>query len=104
MEYFSAETLTSMFTRLAQHGPAAVALVEPVDPSHDLARDAASHAFGQENSFSHNHEKLLVRAGYRVIFRKTLRLGGASWMMLLATIVPPGTVATAAPIAEVITL
>ena len=89
MEYFSAETLTAMFTTLAQHGPAAVALVEPVDPNHDLAHDAASHAFGQENSFSHNHEKLLLRAGYKVIFHKTLRFGGVSWVMLLATTVHP---------------
>lgn len=89
MEYFSAQTLTAMFTTLARHGPAAVALVEPVDPDHDLAHDAASHAFGQENSFSHNHEKLLAAAGYKVIFRKALRVSGISWMMLLATAPPP---------------
>jgi SAM-dependent methyltransferase len=89
MEYFAPQTLTAMFTTLAQHGPAAVALVEPVDPDHDLANDAASHAFGQENSFSHNHEKLLAAAGYRVIFRKALRVSGISWMMLLATVLPP---------------
>ena len=85
MEYFADTTLTAMFATLAQHHPAAVALVEPVDPAHDLAQDAASHAFGQENSFSHNHEKLLQAAGYHVMFRKTLSLGGASWVMLLAT-------------------
>lgn len=85
MEYFSASTLVAMFRSLAQHPPAAVALVEPVDPAHDLAKDATSHAFGQENSFSHNHEKLLEAAGYEVVFRKTLRLGGASWVMILAT-------------------
>jgi SAM-dependent methyltransferase len=84
MEYFSAETLTAMFRTLAQHQPAAVALVEPVDPSHDLANDPASHAFGEENSFSHNHEKLLQAAGYKTLFRKELRLGGVSWVMLLA--------------------
>jgi SAM-dependent methyltransferase len=84
MEYFSAETLTSIFRGLAQHHPAAVALVEPVDPNHDLAADPASHVFGQENSFSHNHEKLLQNAGYRTLFRKELRLGGVSWVMLLA--------------------
>ena len=86
MEYFSASTLVTMFKTLARKGPAAVALVEPVDPAHDLSRNPASHAFGQENSFSHNHEALLREAGYRVIFRKTLRLGGASWVMLLATV------------------
>ena len=86
MEYFSAETLSAMFGTLAQYRPAAVALVEPVDPDHDLARDAASHAFGSENSFSHNHERLLEAAGYDVTFRKTLCLGGVSWVMLLATV------------------
>lgn len=101
MEYFSAETLTAMFTKLAQRGPAAVALVEPVDPNHDLAHDGVSHAFGPENSFSHNHEKLLLRAGYRVTFRKTLRLGGASWMMLLATVAPPGTLQVASTLAQI---
>ncbi len=84
MEYFSAQTLSGMFAALAQHGPAAVALVEPFDPDHDLAQDAASHSFGPENSFSHNHQKLLEAAGYEVVYRKTLRLDDTSWMMLLA--------------------
>lgn len=85
MEYFSAATLTAMFTSLAEHEPAAVALVEPVDPAHDLTNDGASHPFGQENSFSHNHQRLLEAAGYNVIFSHALCLGGAAWVMLLAT-------------------
>lgn len=85
MEYFAAPTLTAMFRGLAKHQPAAVALVEPVDPAHDLANDAGSHAFGQENSFSHNHAKLLEAAGFDVVFRKTAEVGGASWVMILAT-------------------
>lgn len=90
MEYFSAETLSKMFKDMALHHPAAVALVEPVDPDHDLAKDAASHAFGQENSFSHNYETLLQAAGFEMIFRKTLCFGGISWVMLLATAIPHG--------------
>lgn len=85
MEYFAGPTLSAMFYTLALHQPTAVALVEPVDPAHDLANDATSHAFGEENSFSHNHEKLLEAAGYDVVFHKTLKLGGASWVMILAT-------------------
>lgn len=85
MAYFSAETLAKMFRQLAKHHPAAVALVEPVDPDHDLLHDPASHAFGQENSFSHNHESLLLGEGYKTVFRKELRIGGVSWVMLLAT-------------------
>jgi SAM-dependent methyltransferase len=84
MEYFAGPTLSAIFASLARHAPAAVALVEPVDPDHDLAADPASHAFGQENSFSHNHEKLLEAAGFQTVFRKTLTLGGQSWVMLLA--------------------
>ena len=86
MEYFSAETLSAMFGALAQHRPAAVALVDPVDPGHDLAKDAASHAFGQENSFSHNHGKLLLAAGFQTVFCKTLHLSGKSRVMLLAAV------------------
>ncbi len=88
MEYFSAQTLSAMFRTLAQHPAAAVVLVEPVDPDHDLVKDAASHVYGAESSFSHNHEKLLEAAGYRVAFCKTLRLGGVLWVMLLATVEP----------------
>ena len=85
MEYFSSRTLSEMFTVLAGQGLAAVALVEPVDPNHNLAKDPASHAFGQENSFSHNHERLLQAAGFQTRFRKTMPLGGQSWVLLLAT-------------------
>lgn len=88
MEYFAADTLTTMFRTLARHPYAAVALVEPVDPDHDLTNDPESHPFGQENSFSHNHEKLLEASGYTVKFRKTMYLGGAFWVMLLATVEP----------------
>lgn len=84
MEYFSPATLAAMFESLAQHGPAAVALVEPVDPAHDLATDTASHAFGQENSFSHNHASLLQAAGFRIVFCETLTLGGQFWVMVVA--------------------
>ena len=90
MEYFAGPTLSAMFRTLAQNQPAAVALVEPVDPAHDLTNDATSHAFGHENSFSHNHERLLEAAGYRIVVVKTLRMGGVSWVMLLATAGQPG--------------
>ena len=86
MEYFSPQTLATIFQALAQQGTAAVALVEPVDPDHDLQNDGASHAFGAENSFSHNHETLLQTAGFQTMFRKTLGLGGQSWIMLLAVV------------------
>ena len=74
MGYFSARTLSAMFESLA--GAAAVALAEPADPDHDLRRDAESNAFGQENSFSHNHRKLLEATEFRTVFCKTVSLGG----------------------------
>ncbi len=84
MEYFSAPALSSMFRTIAKHDRVAVALVEPVDPAHDLVGDPASRPFGQESSFSHNHAALLGGAGFRIVFSKTLHLGGAFWMMMLA--------------------
>ena len=101
MEYFSAATLTTMFTNLAQHGRAAIALVEPVDPNHDLVHDAASHAFGQESSFSHNYEKLLLGAGYKIIFHKHLNFGGVSWVMILATTVLPNATTVISTMAKI---
>ena len=84
MEYFSAAALSSMFRTAATHDRVTVALVEPVDPAHDLVNDPESRPFGQESSFSHNHGALLGGAGFRIVFSKTLHLGGVSWMMMLA--------------------
>lgn len=85
MEYFSGADLSALFRRLARHAGTAVALVEPVDPAHDLAADTSSHVFGAENSFSHNHRHLLEREGYTVRFMREMAVGGARWVLLLAT-------------------
>jgi SAM-dependent methyltransferase len=85
MEYFRAETLIAMFQSLAAHAPAAVALVEPVDPDHDLQNDTASHIFGGENSFSHNHAHLLREAGFHIRFEKGVTTGQHVWRMVVAT-------------------
>lgn len=85
MEYFTADDLSQIFTSLAQKSPAAVALVEPVDPAHDLVRDKKSHVFGAENSFSHNHRALLEASGYEIRFLKEMIVGKIRWMILLAT-------------------
>ncbi|MFX0544538.1 methyltransferase domain-containing protein [Roseovarius sp. S1116L3] len=84
MEYFSSAALSSMFKAIAIHDRVAVALVEPVDPDHDLANDLKSHTFGSENSLSHNHAALLSETGFRIVFSKALSMGGVSWMMILA--------------------
>lgn len=84
MEYFDADALRGLFASLARRVGTAVALVEPLDPEHDLAGDSASHIFGAENSFSHNHAGLLREAGFAIQFQKELRLDGIRWMMLVA--------------------
>lgn len=84
MEYIRAADLARLFARLAALPGTAVALVEPVDPGHDLARDPESHVFGQENSFSHNHAALLADAGLTVAWRQAMDLGGVRWTLMLA--------------------
>jgi SAM-dependent methyltransferase len=85
MEYFTADDLSRFFRHHAGRKNTAVALVEPVDPSHDLTADPGSHVFGAENSFSHNHGSLLERAGFAVRFFQEMNLGGVRWVLLLAT-------------------
>jgi SAM-dependent methyltransferase len=85
MEYFTADELSSFFRHLAGKRSTAVALVEPVDPSHDLFSDPGSHVFGAENSFSHNHSSLLESAGFTVRFFREMNVGGVRWVLLLAT-------------------
>lgn len=84
MEYFSAAALSSMFRSIAKYDRVAVALVEPVDPTHDLQTDPDSHTFGEENSFSHNHRVLLGGAGFEIAYSTTVQLGGVTWAMMIA--------------------
>ena len=84
MEYFSPQNLRLIFSDLAKKGNSAVALVEPVDPQHDLTLEQESHIFGQENSFSHNHKHLLESSGFNILFAKELFLGKVRWLMILA--------------------
>lgn len=85
MEYFAPDVLSAIFSQMAQHKRMAVALVEPVDPAHDLRTDPGSHVFGSENSFSHNHQQLLEAAGFTVAFVQEINLGQVRWVLLIAT-------------------
>jgi SAM-dependent methyltransferase len=76
--------LAAILARLGRHRDTAVALVEPVDPRHNLTSDAASHPHGQERSFSHNHVALLAAAAFTIRFAEELTLHGIRWMMVLA--------------------
>lgn len=84
MEYFTADSLRSMFRTIAADPGGAVALVEPVDPAHDLDGDPASHVFGGEDSFSHNHRALLEAAGLSVLWSREVKTGPLRWMMMIA--------------------
>jgi trans-aconitate methyltransferase len=84
LEYVSEPELAAILARLGRHRDTAVALVEPVDPRHNLTSDAASHPHGQERSFSHNHVALLAAAAFTIRFAEELTLHGIRWMMVLA--------------------
>lgn len=84
LEYFTAEHLDAIFDLVRAAPGSAIALVEPVDPAHDLFLDPTSHVFGGENSFSHNHAARAARAGLAVRFQQEIVDGGVRWMMLLA--------------------
>jgi len=85
MEYFSAQSLSIIFSDLAHKGNCAVALIEPIDPEHNLSTQTESNIFGAENSFSHNYRYLLEQSGFQIEFEKELELGQVRWMMILAT-------------------
>jgi SAM-dependent methyltransferase len=84
MEYFAPEALRAIFAGLAAHGPAVVALCEPVAPDHDLATHPASRMFGQESSFSHNHAHLLRAEGFEIRWQAEATDGGVRWAMMIA--------------------
>jgi SAM-dependent methyltransferase len=81
-EYVAPETLAAMLADLAAAPPAAVVMIEPLDPAHDLGTMPASRIFGRENSFSHNYPALLARAGFRIALNAEVRGGGIRWIMV----------------------
>lgn len=84
LEYISQPELAAIFARLGGHRDTAVALVEPVDPRHNLTSDAGSHPHGVERSFSHNHRALLAAAAFTIRFAEELTVHGIRWMMIVA--------------------
>lgn len=83
LEYFSQDNLDKLLQALARSAPAAIALVEPVAPEHDLQRQAESFAFGHEYSFSHNHAHRLSAAGFEVVFAQEVQTSQARWMLMI---------------------
>jgi len=86
LEYFSQDNLDKLLQALARSAPAAVALVEPVAPDHDLQSQAGSFAFGHENSFSHNHAHRLSQAGFDVVFAQEVQTSQARWMLMIGVL------------------
>ncbi len=83
LEYLSQDNLDRLLQALAQAPPAAIVLVEPVAPAHDLKLQADSFAFGHENSFSHNHARRLNAAGFEVVFAEEMQISDVRWMLMI---------------------
>ena len=83
LEFFSEESLDRLLAMLAGTPPAAIALIEPIDPDHDLTRRTDSYAYGRERAFSHNHRARLTEAGFKVTFEKEMYGIGLRWMLMV---------------------
>ena len=82
LEYFSPANLERLFSTVAISSPAAIVLVEPAAPNHDLENQPESLVFGQEYSFSHNYRRRLIEAGFDVVFEQETRLWLPKPMMI----------------------
>lgn len=70
LEYFSQDNFERLLRTLTLSPPAAIVLIEPVAPDHDLQTQLGSFVFGRENSFSHNHRHRLSEASFDVVFEE----------------------------------
>jgi predicted TPR repeat methyltransferase len=86
LEYFSQDNLDRLLQALASSPSAAIVLIEPVAPGHDLQSNAGSFAFGRENSFSHNHRCRLEDAGFDVVFGEEMQISNTRWMLMIGVI------------------
>lgn len=81
LEYFAPDRLRELFALLPR--PALLALVEPLSPGYDEAREPASRADSVECSFSHPYRRLVQEAGYVLLFERRVELEHR-WILLLA--------------------
>lgn len=86
LEYFSQGNFDTLLRTLALSPPAAIVLIEPVAPQHDLQNKTQSFVFGQENSFSHNHRHRLRAAGFEVAFEEEMHISNIRWMLMIGMI------------------
>lgn len=83
LEYFSQENFDALLQALALSPPAAIALIEPVAPAHNLQAQPNSFVFGHERSFSHNHSRRLNQAGFDVVHEQELQLHTVRWKLMI---------------------
>ncbi|MDA7964119.1 hypothetical protein [Ruegeria sp.] len=83
-EYFSEADLITLYDLLASQPGTGIALVEPVDPAHDMDKTLRSYPHGFEHSFSHNHRYLLEKAGFDVTLNRKSISGPIHWTEILA--------------------
>lgn len=86
LEYFSQDNLDRLLQTLALSPPAAIVLIEPVSPDHDLRGQSESFVFGRESSFSHNHRYRLNKAGFDVVFSEEIQISNVRWMLMIGLI------------------
>lgn len=86
LEYFSPENVDRLLEALALTRPAAIVLVEPADPAHDMETQSESSVFGREYSFSHNHRSRMGKAGFRVVFERETHAFGHRLIMMVGVL------------------
>lgn len=86
LEYLSQSSFDELLHILAASPPAAIVLIEPVAPDHDLQSQGGSFMFGLENSFSHNHRRRLTNAGFDVVFEKEMKVSGCRLTLMIGTV------------------
>lgn len=86
LEYFSPTNVDALYQALILARPAAVVLVEPAAPDHDMNQQSNSFAFGREYSFSHNHRQRLTKAGFTIVFEREAPAIGHRLMLMAAVL------------------
>jgi hypothetical protein len=86
LEYLQPETVDRYFALIAEWGPAAVVLIEPIGLNHDLDTQPESWPYGQEFSISHNYPYRLRQAGFDIQYQDEANVYGVRVILILATI------------------
>jgi predicted TPR repeat methyltransferase len=83
LEYLSPDNVDRLLAALALARPAAILLIEPAAPNHDLQSQTESIVFGHEYSFSHNHRHRLKNAGFDVVFERETHAVNARLILMI---------------------